>query len=256
MNNKHAICALVITYNEQDNIDRTLSSIAWVDRILVVDSGSTDATLEIISRYPQASVLHREFTTFAEQCNFGLEHIDEPWVLSIDADYSFPDVAQVSVSAAVARDAVVGYRTAFCYAIYGKIVRGSILPPRTVLYRRQSARYEDDGHGHRVRINGLLEDLPFRLVHDDRKPLPRWLASQVTYAAQEADKLAGTAGPELSLQDKLRKFIVVAPPLVFLLVYVFRGGFLSGWQGLYYALQRLFAELLLSLFLVDRKLRV
>ena len=91
MNQRPLLTAMVITYNEEENIARTLESIRWVDQILVIDSGSTDKTLEIISRYPQARIVTRTFTTFAEQCNFGLGHVDTEWVLSIDADYIFPE---------------------------------------------------------------------------------------------------------------------------------------------------------------------
>jgi glycosyltransferase involved in cell wall biosynthesis len=249
------VTALVITYNEQDNIARTLDSVAWADRILVVDSGSTDSTLAVVGAYPNATVKCRSFTTFAEQCNFGLSQVTTPWVLSMDADYVFPGGAEHDIRAAMAGKRAAAFAAEFFYAIYGKVVRGSILPPRTLLYRKDAARYVDDGHGHRVVIEGPVARLPFRVVHDDRKPLARWLASQATYAAQEADKLLAATPGNLSLPDRLRKLLVVAPPVVFLLVYVVRGGFLSGWRGLYYALQRFYAELLLCLYLIDRRLR-
>jgi glycosyltransferase involved in cell wall biosynthesis len=246
---------MVITHNEQDNIGRTLESISWADDILVVDSGSTDDTLEIVAQYPQARVVHRDFTTFAEQCNFGLEQIDSPWVLSMDADYSFPAEARDAVISASTSGEADAYQAEFFYAIHGKVVKGSILPPRTVLYRRDLARYEDDGHGHRVQVSGRIDRLPFRIIHDDRKPLGRWATSQIKYAAQEADKLLATPAHNLSKQDRLRRLGIVAPLVVFILVYFVRGGILSGWQGFYYALQRSTFEMLLSLSLLERKIR-
>lgn len=258
-NAKTLITALVITLNEQENIARTLDSIRWVDRIVVIDSGSTDDTLRILAGYPNATVAHRDFTTFAEQCNFGLDQVISPWVLSIDADYVFAPGAQQAMQQAIegaaAGGGAAGFAAEFHYAIHGKVVRGSILPPRTVLYRRESAHYEDDGHSHRVCIKGDVKMLPFRITHDDRKPLKRLLASQSSYATQEADKLLATPVTALSVPDRLRRLYLVAPLLVFLLVYIFRGGFLSGWHGLYYALQRFYAEFLLSLELIDRRLR-
>jgi hypothetical protein len=124
-----------------------------------------------------------------------------------------------------------------------------------VLYRTANARYENDGHGHRVAAQGTVKTLPFRIRHDDRKPLSRWLQSQVTYARQEAEKIALTPSVQLNRNDRIRKAIVLAPPLVFLQVYIVRGGFISGWRGLFYALQRFTAEILLSLFLTDAKLK-
>ncbi len=252
---ENSICAMVITHNEQDNIGRTLESIAWVDSILIIDSGSTDATLEIVALYPQAKVVHRDFTTFAEQCNFGLEHVDTQWVLSMDADYIFPAEAREALISTAASGKADAYQAEFFYAIHGKVVKGSILPPRTVLYRRELARYEDDGHGHRVQICGRIDRLPLRVIHDDRKPLSRWATSQIKYAAQEADKLLATPAHALLIQDRLRRLGIVAPFIVFVLVYFVRGGFLSGWQGFYYALQRTTFEILLSLSLLERKIR-
>ena len=59
----------------------------WAQRVLVIDSGSTDDTLALIAQFPNVQVLHRPFDSFAEQCNFGLQHISSEWVLSMDADY-------------------------------------------------------------------------------------------------------------------------------------------------------------------------
>ena len=56
------ITPLILTYNEAPNIDRTLASLTWASRIVVIDSQSTDATLAILSRYPQVEVLDRKST--------------------------------------------------------------------------------------------------------------------------------------------------------------------------------------------------
>ncbi|MCP3882440.1 MAG: glycosyltransferase family 2 protein, partial [Sulfitobacter sp.] len=220
MSKGYEITALVLTHNEQANIARTLDSIAWVDRILVVDSGSSDRTLEIIAAYPQAEVVHRPFTTFAEQCNFGLSKIDTEWVLSMDADYVFPVSAAEGIRQAIEHRGAAGYSVDFDYAIYGSVVKGSILPPRSVIYKKHLASYVDDGHGHRVEVTGIVERLPFKIVHDDRKPLSRWASAQIGYARTEADKLSGAAPGGLSTPDRIRQLIMVAPVVVFFLVYL------------------------------------
>lgn len=248
------LTVMVITFNEEDNIARTLDSVSWADRILVIDSGSTDGTLAMISHYQQVEIMTRHFTTFAEQCNFGLDHITSEWVLSIDSDYVLPIKAQHSIHMAMMSDTSKAFQASFDYLVAGQAVKGSILPPRTVLYKKEAAHYVDDGHGHRVQIDGNVGYLPFRIAHDDRKSLSRWAASQISYARIEAEKLVTSSADSLSLQDRIRQLIVIAPGAVFLLVYLFRGAFLSGWRGLFYAGQRFFAELLLSLFLIDQRL--
>ena len=69
------ITPLILTYNEAPNIDRTLASLTWASRIVVIDSQSTDATLAILSRYPQVEVFQRPFDTHAQQWNYGLEQV-------------------------------------------------------------------------------------------------------------------------------------------------------------------------------------
>ena len=82
------LTALILTYNEKENIARTLGSLAWVTSVVLIDSGSTDGTQELaVASHPNVKVLFRAFDSFAGQCNFGLNQIDTEWVLSLDADY-------------------------------------------------------------------------------------------------------------------------------------------------------------------------
>jgi glycosyltransferase involved in cell wall biosynthesis len=248
------LTVVVLTYNEEPNIFRSLNSVRWVERIVVIDSGSSDRTVHIAESFPNVTVVYRAFTTHAEQWNFGLEHVKTTWTLAMDADYVFPDSAPAAIRSAMLNDGA-GYSAGFDYLVYGIRVYGSILPPRTVLFRTANGRYWQDGHTQQLQLNGSLGLLPFHVSHDDRKPLSRWLQSQINYARQEADKISSSPGAELGRNDRIRKAVVLAPPLVFLLVYVIRGGILSGWRGLFYALQRLTFEVLLSLFLIDVKLQ-
>ena len=166
------LTVMVITFNEEANIGRTLASLRWAPNVLVIDSYSTDGTLDIVSDYPNARVIQRQFHDFADQCNRGLDEVRTPWVLSIDADYVFPDGSAQAVQTAMRGDAAA-WRAEFRYCIHGKPVRGSILPPRTVLYKKAHAIYRNDGHGHRVVVDGPVRTLPFRIHHDDRLPLLR-----------------------------------------------------------------------------------
>src|SRR6476469_466447 len=81
------LTALILTYVEHENIERTLKALPPVDRIVVVDSFSTDDTCDIIGRYPKTEIVQRRFDTHTDQWNFGLEQVDSLWVLSLDADY-------------------------------------------------------------------------------------------------------------------------------------------------------------------------
>jgi glycosyltransferase involved in cell wall biosynthesis len=247
------ITGLVLTFNEAPNIARTLGKLSWLPQVVVVDSGSTDETVLLAEACPNVRVVRRSFTTHAEQWNYGLEQagITSEWVLALDADYALTDEVIREIQALQPPPAVAGFAAAFDYCIDGRPLRGAAYPPVTVLYRRARGRYEQDGHTQRIRLDGEVRPLTARIHHDDRKPLGHWLAAQARYMALEADKL-GANGATLGAIDRLRRWIVIAPPAMFLYCYVIRGGILDGKAGLFYALQRAASELILSLFLVRR----
>jgi glycosyltransferase involved in cell wall biosynthesis len=86
-----SITPLILTYNEAPNIGRILQRLTWAKRIVVIDSYSTDETLEILRSFPHVEVYQREFDTAANQDNFGLDQITTEWALSLDADYLLTD---------------------------------------------------------------------------------------------------------------------------------------------------------------------
>ncbi|MEN2785434.1 glycosyltransferase family 2 protein [Sphingomonas qilianensis] len=248
------ITPMVITYNEAPNIARVLDRLRWARRILVIDSGSNDATLEIIARYPQAQVVTRAFDTFAGQCNFGLSLIETPFVLSIDADYVLSADLVAEIAALDPAMAMSGYRTAFRYCIYGHRLRGTLYPARVTLYRPERAEYADFGHGHKLAIEGRVADLHATIDHDDRKSLRRWLASQDKYIVREADHLLAMNPSERTRIERLRAMAWPAPFAALFYTLIIKGCLFDGWPGWFYALQRTYAELLLAIELIDRKL--
>ncbi|HYM19022.1 MAG TPA: glycosyltransferase family 2 protein [Micropepsaceae bacterium] len=247
------ITPLLITFDEAPNISRVLEKLRWARRIVVVDSGSTDGTLELIAGFPQAEIFHRSFDSFAEQCNFGLDLIRTEWVLSLDADYELSDEL-VDELQALKNDGCAGYRAPFVYRIFGRPLRGTLYPPRVVLYRVRDGRYANEGHGHRVAISGAIGGLKGPIYHDDRKPLSRWFASQQNYARLEADYLLRTPSQILTRNDRIRRAGWPAPLLVLIYTLFVKGCILDGWPGWYYALQRLIAETMIALELLDRRL--
>ena len=249
------ITAIILTYNEEDNIARTLDQLTWARQVLIVDSGSIDDTLEIVARYANTRVVTRPFDSFAGQCNFALTQADPPWVLSMDADYVVSDALAAEIGRLEEDASVAGYRAGFVYQIYETRLRGTLYPPRTVLYRRKMARYENFGHGHAVQIDGSVRNLSGKIYHDDRKPLARWMASQQTYARQETTYLLSAPRETLKFSDKVRLGMVLAPVLVPIHVLFLKGAILDGPGGWLYALQRLLAETMIAIELLDRKLR-
>ena len=108
----------------------------------------------------------------------------------------------------------------------------------------------------RAQVKGVVGELHNRMLHDDRKPLSRWLASQAKYAEQEAELLLSTPTSELRIQDRLRRMIVITPWLVPLYCLTVGRGVLDGWAGIFYALQRGVAEAVLALKLIETRLKM
>ncbi|HKR61813.1 MAG TPA: glycosyltransferase family 2 protein [Pyrinomonadaceae bacterium] len=251
------ITPLVLTYNEAANIRATLDQLSWANDIVIVDSFSDDETLTIASSYPHVRVFQREFDNFASQCNYGLHEtgIQTEWVLSIDADYVLtPEMVHELADIHPPED-LIGLRAAFVYCIYGRRLRSGIYPPVTVLFRKTKAFFMEDGHAHRIMLEGRVEHLSTPILHDDRKSFSRWLGAQSRYLQLEAEKLLSIDYSNLNWSDRIRRLRVVMPPLILVYCLIVRGGFLDGWPGFYYAFQRAIAELMLSLYLIDHDLR-
>src|SRR5215469_9227186 len=250
----NGITPVIITFNEAPNIARTLNKLGWARRIVVVDSGSGDGTLEILARYPQVTLFKLTFDNFADQCNFGLAQVQTEWALSLDADYELSDSLVQELSNLGEEAGVAGYRASFVYRIRGRPLSGTLYPPRVVLYRVKNARYVNEGHGHKVVISGNVGSLSGVIYHDDRKPLSRWFASQQGYARLEADYLLKADKDTMSASDRLRRMAWPAPIVIFFYVLVIKGCLLDGWPGWFYALQRGVVECMIALEVIDRRL--
>jgi glycosyltransferase involved in cell wall biosynthesis len=251
----NSITPLILTFNEALNIARTLDKLVWARRIVIVDSGSTDGTLEILAHYRQIALFKRVFDSFADQCNFGLAQVQTEWALSLDADYELSDRLVQELSDLHETQSVAGYRASFIYRVHGRSMRGTLYPPRVVLYRVKNARYVNEGHGHKVVISGDVRSLSGVIYHDDRKPLSRWFASQQVYARLEADYLLKVDQDTISASDRLRRMAWPAPIVVFFHVLLIKGCLLDGWPGWFYTLQRVLAECMIALELIDRRRR-
>ena len=208
MNPLHQITPLILTFNEEANIGRTLAGLAWAPRIVVVDSGSTDATLELLHGHPCVEVVHRLFDTHARQWNAGLETIHAGWVLSLDADYVVTLALQKALAASILQADGIGaggtvprlngFRIPFRYCVAGMPLRGTVLPPRIALFRSGCGAYIDDGHTQDLVLQGQVGLIREPFLHDDRKTLDRWLWAQQRYMRRETDKLLHTPDARLS----------------------------------------------------------
>lgn len=250
-----AITPVILTYNEEPNIGRVLEQLSWARSLVVVDSCSTDGTMDILAGYNNVRVFQRPFDRHADQWNYALHEtgIESGWVLALDADYVLTRELVAEIATLRPESAVMGYRASFRYCVFGQPLRGALYPPVTVLYRREGAQYVQDGHTQRLQLQGRVEHLAAPIMHDDRKPLSAWLQAQDRYMTLEAKIIRTSPWATLGIADKVRKLVVAAPVLTFFYCLFVKGGILDGYAGLFYAVQRTVAEMILSLKLIQAR---
>jgi glycosyltransferase involved in cell wall biosynthesis len=248
------ITPVMLTYNEEQNVSRTLSRLAWAKDIVVVDSGSTDGTLAALSKFNNVRVFERRFDTHAHQWRYAIEEtqIVTDWILRLDADYQVSDVLTNELSQLAPEATVSAYRIRFDYAVFSHKLLSSLYPPNTILLRRGRFSVRDEGHTETWDVRGPIATLRGRIIHDDWKLTGQWLAGQARYMRLELESLA-------LCKAGLVRWLRLRPPLMPIAVFLYclfgKGLILNGRAGIFYALQRMVAEAVLSLMVLEEKLR-
>jgi glycosyltransferase involved in cell wall biosynthesis len=226
------ISACVITLNEADRIEDCLASLGFCDEIVVVDSGSTDATCALAAARG-ARVLQRAFDGYRTQKEFAVRAARNDWVLCLDADERVGTALRAAIVAAQARGFTrAGYRFARATEYFGAFLRhGNAYPDRVLrLFDRRSGGYRGDRQIHEhVTVEGALGTLSGDLEHRAYRSLADQLARLERYARLMAEHLHAS-GRRAHVYN-----IVLHPFWRFLRGYVLRAGFLDGWRGLVYA---------------------
>ena len=248
------ITPVLLTYNEEENIGRTLRQLSWAKDIVVVDSGSTDKTLGIIKEFHHVRVFSRPFDTHANQWRFAIEQtkIATDWILRLDADYQVSELLRDELKQLDPNAPINGYRIGFDYAIFSRKLISSLYPANTVLFRRDCVSVWDKGHTEAWSVKEPIGILGSHIIHDDWKSTGRWLINQARYMEREVDRLRSD---EKGFLRWLRLRPPLAPIGVLLYCLFGKGLILNGRAGIYYALQRMTAESALALQLLDRELR-
>lgn len=252
----NTITPVILTYNEEANIGRALDRLSWANKVVVVDSLSSDSTKQVAMGYENVRFIEHEFQAHAAQWNYAVQDtgIDSDWILALDADYILTDDLVEELKVLEPPDDVAGFRVRFIYCVFGRRLRGSIYPPVVVLYRRQNSSYIQDGHTQRLVPSGRVENLDSPILHDDRKSLRRWLISQSYYMKLQSKLITEKPWRDLGWNNRLRRGLVLSPFLVFMYSMFLKRGFMDGRAGLFYAIQKSTAEMILSVYLIKEKL--
>lgn len=243
------VTPVVLTANEAPNLARTLDSLEWAERVLVVDSGSSDETESIARSHSNVVFDVRPFQGWQAQWSYALGHpmIKSRWVLALDADMVVPRAFVKEIGKNFVPGGFAGGIVRFDYAVGGRRLLGSLYPADRRVLERGRWRVASRGHAHVFLVDGPVYRFRSRILHDDRKSFERFLVSQERYAMQEAERIA--AGADLRLRDRLRRRGWLSP-WMFMLAYLKAGGPLRGRAALRYANERAYYETLLALRLL------
>jgi len=245
------ISVLLLTLNEEANLPACLSAIAWCDDVVVVDSFSSDGTMQV-EQAAGARVVQRAFTNFAEQRNFALDAITfrHDWILHLDADEVVTDELKSEIDRLDESSPFDAYRIAGKLMFGGHWLRFAGMYPvfQVRLTRRGAFRFVQIGHGQRepdgLRLGVLKEGYAH---YGFSKGLPDWIERHRRYAAEEAalamtgqrvglSRLITGDRVERRRAAKLLSYrLPFRPFLRFIYVYLLRLGFLDGTAGYRYA---------------------
>src|SRR3954465_8248311 len=221
------VSAVLITRNAAATLDACLESLSFADEIVVVDSGSSDATVEIAQRRG-ARVVQKEWLGFGRQKQYAVEQARHDWVLCLDADERVAPELAANIAKALAAPVSPVYRMPRRNRFLGRwLAHGEGYPdwsPR--LFNRLNARWSDDLVHEKVLYAVTPGTLEGDLMHDSSDDLATYLERQnryTTLAARQAYELGKSAGV-------LHLFF--SPLVRFLKFYVLRLGFLDGLPGL------------------------
>jgi glycosyltransferase involved in cell wall biosynthesis len=219
------ITAYLITRNAEPYLDEVLRSVAGSDEILVVDSGSTDATVEIAERHG-ARVLHQDWLGYARQKAFGLRQCTSEWVLNLDADEVLPPGALEQIRARIGRGDVNGLYLLHDDTFLGRPMPGSKRLPFLRVFRRDKARWDETMHVHeRVRVEGPVDRLPIAVKHYGYDSVHEYVEKLNRYSLLKA-RQREDQGRGLS-----RIRLLLTLPLTFAKFDLLRRMFLGGWRG-------------------------
>jgi len=222
------VSAALITYNEEQNIEGALQSLSWTDEIVVVDSGSTDATVEICRRYTNR-VFQRSWTGFVDQKNHAVAQASHDWIVALDADERIsPELNREIARLRLQGLQPPGYRMPRSAFFMGRWIRhGDWYPDYQLrLFDRRHGSWQGGRVHESVKLDGAPGLLQSEIHHYTYRRISEYLNRLETYSTLAAQdyRSRGRASSAWAMAAK--------PPIAFLKSYVWKRGFLDGTPGL------------------------
>ncbi|MBN1567694.1 MAG: glycosyltransferase family 2 protein [Acidobacteria bacterium] len=221
------ISATLIVYNEEHNINNALQSLSWADEIVVVDSGSTDATLEICRQFTD-KILHRNWTGYVDQKNHAVENAKNDWIFSLDADERVSPELRSEIGELAARGFLKrGYKIPRIAFFMGRWIKhGDWYPDYQLrLFDRKHGKWEGGSVHESVRIDaspGFLKGDIYHFTYRDLSDYLRRLEIYSNLAAFDYQQKGRRAGLFSLLFN---------PAAAFAKAFLLKRGFLDGTPG-------------------------
>ena len=225
---ENSVSVIVIAFNEGYTLADCLESISWADEIIVVDSGSTDQTLDVARKYTDKIYIESDWQGFGIQKQRAQSYANGRWILSIDADERVtPELKEEILTVALADDAA--YSMPILPFCFGRFIRhGGWYPaPKVRFYPRLRARYGSQQVHEKLEYEGELEirQLHGDLLHYTYRDMEHYLIKSAHYAAAWAAQREIEGRKASLLQGAIHA------ATCFLRMYIFRAGFMDGKQG-------------------------
>ncbi len=222
------ITATIITLNEERNIARAIESLRCADEILIVDSGSTDRTVELAEKLG-VRVMEAGWLGYAAQKNWAAEHASNDWILSLDADEALSEALEAEIWALKKTGPEFDVYTMPRLARYlGRwIYHSGWYPDRKIrLYHREKAKWIGDFVHESVHTKGRVGHLQSNILHFTCESLSEHVKTMDRYTTLAAQELAAR-------KVKVSSWHLLMDPFwTFTKTYVLQRGFLDGPEGL------------------------
>ena len=221
------LSAVLITHNAEAVLPTCLQSLAFANEIVIVDSGSTDATLDI-ARHFNAKTVQHDWLGFGKQKQFAVGQANHDWVLCVDTDERVSDVLHASIQRELQAPRFHAYEMPRRNRFLGRWLKhGEGYPDFSLrLFDRRHANWSDDTIHEKVVTVGPVGRLDGDLLHESEQGLTDYLAKQNRYTTLQAEALHAR-GQQASLAK-----LLLSPLLRFIKFYFFRLGLLDGIPGL------------------------